>query len=161
MKTTSGFTLMEIMIVMAILAILMAVGAGAFTSSMRKGRDSTRKANLRSITTALDMYYSDKGKYPVGVNGEIRGCGSDAAPTLCTDGVFKDVNNTLYMAKIPSDPISSLKYYYVSASGVQYQIYAHLENGQDPMLISTTYNCDNAGGTMLCNWGLSSGNTNP
>lgn len=156
-----GFTLIELMVVMAILAILLAIGAGAFTSSMKKGRDATRKANLRAITNALDMYYNDKGKYPVGASGEIKGCGTDAVPTVCGDGIFKDANNTLYMAKIPTDPVSSLKYYYVSATGAQYQIYAHLENSQDPALITTSYNCASGGGTSLCNWGLSSANTNP
>lgn len=166
MNRKQGFTLIELMIVMIIMGILAAIGTTAFVSSMKKGRDSTRKANLRSITNALEMYYNDKGKYPVGESGGIKGCGTDAARTLCpaANGAFQDETPstpTMYMPKLPTDPLSSQKYYYVSATGVQFQIYARLENSQDPAIMTTSYNCASGAGTAVCNWGLSSANTNP
>ncbi|MCX6793888.1 MAG: prepilin-type N-terminal cleavage/methylation domain-containing protein [Candidatus Gottesmanbacteria bacterium] len=158
-----GFTLIELMVVMAILAILLGIGAGTFTSSMKKGRDATRKANLRAITNTLELYYNDKGKYPVGESGGIKGCGTDTVRTVCAvNGAFQDATPTvptLYMAQLPTDPVSSLKYYYVSATGTQYQIYAHLENSQDPGIITPLASPTDCGGT--CNWGLSSANTSP
>jgi len=173
MNRKQGFTLIELMIVMVIMGILVTIGVTAFTSSMIKGRDSTRKANLRAITNALELYYNDKNKYPVWDSlGSIPGCYTIDLTATGTCGkdypVFKDsiANGAMYMAKFPIDPVSSQKYYYVSnATGTQFQIYAHLENSQDPAIDPTiilkSYNCASGGGTSLCNWGLSSGNTNP
>lgn len=168
MKTTSGFTLIELMVVMAILAILLAIGAGAFTSSMKKGRDATRKANLRAITNALDMYFNDNGRYPSDDGtGGIKGCGGGVglsptpAPAACTvNGAFKDVNNTLYMQQLPTDPVSSQIYYYRAPTTYQFQIYARLENSLDPAIITPSGVVPSCG-SGPCNWGLSSGNITP
>jgi type II secretion system protein G len=158
-----GFTLVELMVVMAILAILMGIGAGAFTSSMKKGRDATRKANLRAITNALELYYNDKRIYPVGVSGGIKGCGTDTVRTVCeVNDPFQDATPTtptIYMAQLPTDPVSTQQYYYVSADGKQFQIYAHLENSQDPAIITPAASPTDCGGT--CNWGVSSANITP
>ncbi len=173
MKTKSGFTLIEILIVIALIAILTTAGVGTYIASLQKSRDNTRKGNLRAITNALELYYNDNGRYPSGnANGAILGCNGGTGlspsplPVACTvNGAFQNANSTLYMAQLPGDPISSLKYYYISATGAQYQIYAHLENNQDsainPTITNEHINCDNAGGTTYCNWGLSSANTNP
>jgi prepilin-type N-terminal cleavage/methylation domain-containing protein len=175
MNRKQGFTLIELLVVMALLAILLVAGVGAFTSSIVKSRDNTRKANLRAITNALELYYNDKGKYPLSDpagTGAIKGCGTDTVRTLCAvNGPFQDstpATPTMYMAQLPTDPIGSLKYYYVSGgtpNGAQYQIYAYLENSQDsainPTIVAKQINCNNAGGTTFCNWGLSSANTNP
>ncbi len=166
MNRKQGFTLIELIVVMAILAILMAIGAGAFTSSLKKGRDTTRKGNLRAITNALEMYYNDKGKYPIGTTGTIPGCYNAGGGTgACgTDyPIFKDsvTNGAMWMAKFPVDPVVSQKYYYVSdAQGKQFQLYAHLENNQDPTIMTPAASPTDCG-SGACNWGLSSANINP
>ena len=148
MNRKQGFTLIELMVVIA------------------KGRDNTRKANLRAITNALELYLTDKGTYPLGQNGAIEGCEVLGAPAPCADGIFQDAKGTLYMAQLPTDPLKdSQKYYYVSTDGKQYQIYAHLENTQDPQCLQI--NCPSNGllcGTNAgfgCNYGISSANTTP
>lgn len=159
----NGFTLIELMVVMAILAILLGLGAGSFITAQKKGRDNTRKSNLRAIANALELYYNDKGKYPASdASGGIVGCGADAAPTACSvNGVFSDANGTIYMPQLPTDPAPAKRYYYLSAGASQFQIYASLENAQDPTLIVTAYNCASGSGSSLCNWGISSANVNP
>ena len=161
-----GFTLIELMIVMVIMGILVTIGVTAFTSSMKKGRDSTRKANLRAITNALEMYYNDNGRYPAGdTNGAIVGCSSvlPIIPTPCViNSAFKDANGTMYMQQLPSDPQYPSKiYYYRAPSTSQFQIYARLENNQDPALITPTPPVPSCGSSGSCNWGLSSGNITP
>lgn len=159
-----GFTLVELMIVMIIMGILVTIGVTAFTSSMKKGRDSTRKANLRAITNALEMYYNDNGRYPAGdTNGAIVGCSSvlPITPTPCAiNSAFKDANGTMYMQQLPTDPVSSQKYYYRAPATNQYQIYARLENLQDPLLTPAPASPPSCG-SANCNWGLSSGNITP
>ncbi len=156
------------MIVMIILGVLLVIGTGTFVSSLQKGRDTTRKNNLRAITSALELYFNDKGKYPVWDGaGNIPGCYNAGGGTgSCgTDyPIFKDsiVNGAMWMAKFPADPVSGQRYYYVSdAQGKQYQIYAHLENGQDPTIITPEDSSAVCGTNISCNWGLSSANISP
>lgn len=168
MNRKCGFTLIELLVVMALLAILMALGAGTFSASLKRNRDATRKANLRAITNALEMYYNDKGKFPLSASGGILGCGTDTLRTLCpaANGAFQDETPstpTIYMSKLPTDPVSAQQYYYVS-DGTKFQIYARLEYSQDsqidPTITAKGYNCATSG-TIVCNFGLSSGNINP
>jgi len=168
MNRKQGFTLIELMLVMVILGILVAIGTVAFTSSMKKGRDTTRKGNLRAITNALELYYNDNGRYPADISGGIKGCNGGVgltptpAPSPCpANSAFKDANGTLYMAQLPTDPVASQVYYYRSPSISQFQIYARLENTQDPaiMIIPAPPSGPDCGGT--CNWGMSSANISP
>jgi prepilin-type N-terminal cleavage/methylation domain-containing protein len=169
MNRKRGFTLIELLLVMVIMGILLMIGTGAFISSLQKGRDTTRKANLRAIAGALELYYNDKSKYPIGtgsittpgcydINGVTGPCGKDFP-------LFKDsiLNGAIYMTKFPVDPLSTQQYYYVSdINGKQYQIYAHLENNQDPQCLLA--DCASNGlmcGTVGCTYGVSSANTNP
>lgn len=173
MKHHKGFTLIELLIVMALLAILLGIGASTFMTSIKKGRDNTRKNNLRAIASALEMYYNDKGKYPfsmLGTDGYIQGCyNASGATGQCGKGdftIWKDsvAGGAMWMAKFPTDPISTQRYYYVSVSGTQFQMYAHLENDQDPAIITPAPNMGGAldcGDKMPCNYGVSSANTNP
>lgn len=129
-----GFTLMELLIVMVILSILVAIATGAYASSTRRGRDNRRKNDLRSLSTALETYYGDKGRYPTGTGGVIMGCGSgdtSACPWGDTVNGFKDQYGTLYMVLMPQDPLTSQQTYYYESSGTSYKIYAKLENLND------------------------------
>lgn len=162
MKKNRGFTLMELLIVMVILSILVAIATGTYTTSSKRGRDNRRKNDLRNIATALESYYSDKGTYPTNnANGEMVGCGTVDGQVCSWGGQFKDQNNTLYMVLIPSDPISSQKYYYVS-TGTSYILYARLENTKDAgngvkQEGYASTNCSN-GVAVLCTYGLASTN---
>jgi len=61
---TRGFTLVELLTVVAIIAILMSLVVGAFTSvRARYQRDATLEV-FRAIEAALQQYYSDWGMYP-------------------------------------------------------------------------------------------------
>lgn len=161
----AGFTLMELLIVMVILSILVAIATGAYGSSSRRGRDNRRKNDVRSLVTALEAYYNDKGRYPIGSNGVMMGCGSLDAQACDWGGSFRDQYNTLYMVLLPSDPIDTQTYYYVSPSGANYKIYAKLENtndagdGVDQDGYAST-NCS-TNSTVACTYGIASGNTSP
>jgi len=164
-RIAHGFTLIELLVVMAILSILAVIVTGTFASSMRRGRDSRRKDDMRSIANALEVYYNDKGQYPVGVGGVMQGCDTGDSQPCNWGGQFTDNKGTLYMVLIPKDPLETQKYYYVSASGTSYQLYAKLENtldegdGVDQDGYTTT-NCGN-GSTVYCTYGIASANTTP
>lgn len=64
-KRLSGFTLIELMIVVAIIGILAAIAVPKFADLINKSREGSTKANLASVRSALKIYYGDtEGIYP-------------------------------------------------------------------------------------------------
>lgn len=64
-RRSGGFTLIELMIVIAIIAILAAILVPNFIRARAQGQLTACKSNLKNIGTALEMYSTDwSGKYP-------------------------------------------------------------------------------------------------
>ena len=64
-KKSGGFTLIELMIVIAIIAILAAILVPNFIRARAQGQFTACKSNLKNIGTALEMYSTDaSGRYP-------------------------------------------------------------------------------------------------
>lgn len=157
-KQRLGFTLVELMVVMAIIGILAALAVGNFRSTQIKARDAQRKSDLKQLTSALELYFNDYGEYPLGVSGSIAGCPT-TTQTVCTwgSGNFTD-GQTIYMRTLPEDPAGSWDYYYESGSTQQkFRIFTKLENERDPDIVSLT---SPACGSEPCNFGIASANSN-
>ena len=60
----SGFTLIELMIVMVITVLLAGIGLAIYGNSVRNSRETVLKADLVEMRKAIDAYYADKQKYP-------------------------------------------------------------------------------------------------
>jgi prepilin-type N-terminal cleavage/methylation domain-containing protein len=106
-KNGAGFSLLELLFVIAIIGILAAVVYGALGSSRAKARDAQRLEDLKNIQLSLEAYFQDKGSFPT-QNGVI-GLGGSKSPG--------SINSVLseYMAEVPTDPLSdtdSSTYYY-------------------------------------------------
>lgn len=63
-KSMRGFTLIELMVVMLIVAILAGLVAPSVVNSLDKARESALQENLHVMRKLLDDYYADKGRYP-------------------------------------------------------------------------------------------------
>lgn len=63
-KFVLGFTLIELLIAISIVAIISAVGFVSYSQTQSFARDSRRKQDLRSIQTALELYYQKNKRYP-------------------------------------------------------------------------------------------------
>ena len=81
-----GFTFLELMIVMAIIAVLMAVALPIYTRSIQRAKESVLKNNLYSLRTVIDEYTYDKQKAP------------QTLQDLVTDG---------YLRQVPLDPMTN------------------------------------------------------
>ena len=65
-----GFTLIELMIVVAIIGILAAIAIPQFANLVSKSQEGRTKANLGTIRSALSIYYGDtEGWYPANASG--------------------------------------------------------------------------------------------
>src|SRR6186997_3237330 len=61
---TSGFTLMEMMIVMVLIVILAGIGLTMYGNSVTRAKEAVLKEDLYRMRDAIDQYYADKNKYP-------------------------------------------------------------------------------------------------
>jgi prepilin-type N-terminal cleavage/methylation domain-containing protein len=60
-----GFTLLELLIVIAIIGILVAMGTVSYSTAQKRARDSKRQGDLKAIQNAFEQYYSkNNGNYP-------------------------------------------------------------------------------------------------
>lgn len=63
-SSESGFTLVELLVVICIVAILTVIGMGAYGNILKNSRDAKRQTDLRLIQSALEKYHADQGYYP-------------------------------------------------------------------------------------------------
>jgi general secretion pathway protein G len=81
----TGFTLIELVIVMAIIALLLTLAAPRYFKSLDRSKETVLRSNLAAVRDALDKFYGDTGKYP------------DTLETLV---------EKKYLRSIPVDPIT-------------------------------------------------------
>lgn len=63
----SGFTLLELLVVISIIAILIGMISVSFTTAQQKSRNARRRADMKAVQSALEQYYAiNSGSYPVG-----------------------------------------------------------------------------------------------
>ena len=158
-KDGAGFTLIELIVVIAILAILAGIGLSTFRISQLKSRDARRKSDLEQIQRALEMYYNDVGHYP---NSAATG---GTIENFSWGAEFSDAKGTMYMKELPKDPTGNPPYCYKSvaapAVATSYQLYAKLENTQDPKCLDGNCATARSCGSGTYNYGVSSSNTTP
>ena len=104
-KNQKGFTLIELLVVIAIIGLLASVVLLALNSARAKSRDAKRLADMRQLSTALELFYNDKGGYPsaaASVPVGIAPAYVASAPTSPTppDGTCTAAQNTY--AYVPS-----------------------------------------------------------
>jgi len=80
-----GFTLIELMVVMAIVATLLTLALPRYFGSLDKSKEAVLKENLYQMREAISRYYADKGKYPESLEG---------------------LASEKYLRKVPLDPIT-------------------------------------------------------
>ena len=70
-RIRSGFTLIELMIVMSLIVILASIGLTLYTNSVIRAKESVLKEDLFRMRDAIDQYYADKGKYPASLDALV------------------------------------------------------------------------------------------
>lgn len=84
-RLIAGFTLVELLVVMAILALLMSLALPRYFGSVDRAREQALKQELNVVRRSLDEYYADHGQYPDNLQALV---------------------NEHYISKLPWDPIA-------------------------------------------------------
>ena len=98
-----GYTLVELLIVVAIVGILVSLAIPNFQQSAIKAKETALKQNLFTMRTVLDQYYADRGDYPESLESLIE---------------------AKYLRSIPMDP-------FTKSTTTWSEIYEEQEEGED------------------------------
>jgi general secretion pathway protein G len=84
-RQSSGFTMIELLVVLSIIVILASMGMAQYRNSIVRASEAVLKQDLFLMRDAIDQYYADKGQYPTSLDA------------LASDG---------YLRKMPDDPFT-------------------------------------------------------
>ena len=134
-----GFTLIEILIVVAIISILSSIVLIGLGPTQRVGRDARRLADLRQVQTALGLYFNKCGYYPGVAQPNPPPCGGFQAISGWTSFKAAIEGSNIIVEKLSNDPLASAgrNYFYgVSPDGSGYVIGAVLEDSNSQALMN-------------------------
>jgi general secretion pathway protein G len=80
-----GFTLIELIVVMAIIALLVSIAAPRYFAHIERSKEAVLKQDLQVLRDAIDKYHGDKGQYPASLG---------------------DLVSARYIRNVPVDPIT-------------------------------------------------------
>ena len=111
-RSAAGFTLIEILLVVVIIGMLATIAAINVPKFLGQGREGKARADVSSISTAVNLYNMNKGKYPSSLSVLMEG-------------------NDPFMQTLPKDPWGN-DYQYASSSsrkGLKFEVYSLGEDG--------------------------------
>ncbi len=85
-RAVGGFTLIELMVVLALISVLAGMGVVQYRNSVQRTKEAVLREDLFRMRDAIDQYYADKAKYPANLDA------------LVTDG---------YLRQVPKDPTTN------------------------------------------------------
>ncbi len=157
---TSGFTIVELLIVIVVIAILAAISIVAYNGIQQRSQNSQTQAVVKSYYKALTAYAIDNGSYPVQTTtwclGEGYSCASIGSPNATANNLLRPYMNNANPLPAPSDKQVT---YYGTRTGAAYSYMssASLDGNPYPWGISyvlqgdVSCGLDNVAGTSP-NW---------
>ena len=112
-----GFTIIELLISIAVIAMLTSFAMVLLSKGKTKSRDSRREGDIKQIQNALNLYVVASHLYPVCGRGMINGTSDCLSQALLADN---------FMPEVPIDPLGENQYYYTS-NGFSYTLEYALE----------------------------------
>jgi general secretion pathway protein G len=83
-----GFTIIELLVVMTIVALLLTIAAPRYFQHVERSKEVALRENLRAVRDAVDKFYADRGAYPA---------------------TLQDLIDHKYLRALPVDPITERK----------------------------------------------------
>lgn len=114
-KTTSGFTIVELLIVIVVVGILAAISLVAYSNVQSRTRDAKRLTDVKSIQKGLELYKTEYGTYPAHIAATttdlpsgfagVYGCPTCYSYSVATNGTW--LRNLTDSGKLSQVPIST------------------------------------------------------
>jgi general secretion pathway protein G len=124
----SGFSLMEIMIAIAIMGMLAGVGIPMYFSYIKNASITKTNANLAMLKNEVNRYHADTGKYPRSLDDLVDKPDSDDPIANKWSGPYIDVKG----GKLPEDGWNQEFYYEVTSGGMRpFELYSYGPEGED------------------------------
>jgi general secretion pathway protein G len=119
-----GFTVVELLVVLAVLAILAAIVASAYKGTHEQARDTTRLNDITAIQESLQNYRAANGTYPASISGPYAGWDSSADTGK---GFLTNLQLSGYMDTVPKDPTNTGPIGGNQTTGYRYQYYYYTD----------------------------------
>jgi len=128
----SGFTIVELLIVIVVIGILAAITVVAFNGVQERAKFATYKADISAINKAILSFYAEKGYYPFPTSACTNGwCGWDQSTEPFVPGLAPAYLSTL--PQMPATNPSGDTYLYKSTNGTSYQLMRYKSSGLSAM----------------------------
>ncbi|HAA90661.1 MAG TPA: hypothetical protein DCE07_08880 [Peptococcaceae bacterium] len=96
LNNEKGFTMIEMMVVLIIIAVLIGVGVKFYTGYIDKARITKAKADITTMQAALDSYYAENSEYPDVASAADAGLSPDVVGSGKKYGYSVGINNKSY-----------------------------------------------------------------
>lgn len=120
----TGFTIVELLIVIVVIGILAAISIVAYSGIQQRARDTIRINDLKTIQKVVELYNAEKGSYPLPSNGSMNWSGNC---TTFGSQINYITGASSYASKLPLDPQwknTDNKCYLYRSDGTDYMILA-------------------------------------
>jgi type II secretion system protein G len=134
MKNTSGFTLIELMVVVGVISILAAITTVKSANMYAHARDSSRKNTMRMLQSLLENYYADHGFYPSTGSGDNFRASEPGDPDYSSNWIPGLVPT--YIGSLPRDPLGGRSRIKVPSCSGRYRSFSYASDGQNYKLES-------------------------
>jgi general secretion pathway protein G len=118
--TSRGFTLIEILVVMVIIALLASLVAPRLFPKLGKGKQSTAKAQIELLGQALDQFRLDTGRYPTTQEG---------LSVLVTNQNIEKWEGPYLKKSLPDDPWGKPYHYQCPGQHGEYDLFTYGRDG--------------------------------
>jgi len=162
LRITLGFTLVEILIVIAIMGVLTVITVSQFNTAKTKARDVARKSDLNTVAKALNTFFADYGKFPkVNEANPNDPTSIDINNLMIGNSEFKDKDNYSYVKIMPRENKSEKAPFCYKSLGDQkkFALFSVLENPSDGDFGEYPVDCGSGIGVTY-NYSIVSPNTN-
>jgi general secretion pathway protein G len=140
----SGFTMIELLIVIVIMGILSAIAVTNLVGARQRAADSQKKSNLNQLRIALHSYYATYHHYPVNGNPvgfAFMACGVGGDDSCATSTSFT-ADGTEYMSKLPRNTGGQYEFRYYSCNdNDDFRLKINLSTTSDADIQESQANC--------------------
>jgi len=118
-KSRKGFTLVELLVVIVVLAVLAAIVLPKFVGAGTRSKESALRSDLKLARNRVALFYNDTGAYPA----SLAALTATSAPAsgFAPDGTARSIAaeewHGPYLESIPNDPVSGRAFAYSTADG--------------------------------------------